>query len=395
MQGMKDACFWDDKNYKAGAPLQGEESAAFLIIGGGVAGLFAAYFLLKHGVKDIVILERNEIGSGSTGHSAGMLVSDLETGPWSQVYGHHGRANASLYYRAQKDALDEAALIIEEAKIDCDFSWRDFLIVAGDAEGEKRIVTEFGAHQKLGSTFGTLLTGDDMQDEINSPLFTMGERVDKGISVNPMQFARGVGAHLRTRGVRIYENTTLLNVAGEVAHTTHGDVAFKKIIFAQGTAEKHANLRNFATTLGITAPLSEEKLESLRLMDKDMFIDTEKPSYHYAKVTGDNRLMVGYGDDVVEVQSGSTRLFEPHVIQIENFISRFAGPEVELEYAWTGVFSLSKQVLPHIDIKEGKAIMAGMGTQTACIAVADHTVAMMVKGEHHLEPLFNQTLKEE
>ncbi|MES2007093.1 MAG: FAD-binding oxidoreductase [Patescibacteria group bacterium] len=390
---MKDECFWDDKNYKPGAPLHGEESTDFLIVGAGVAGLFAAYFLLKHGVKNVVVVERNEIGSGSTGHSAGMLVSDLETGPWSQVYGVHGRANASLYYRAQKDALDEVALIIEEAKIECDFSWRDFLIVAGEAEGEKRIITEFGAHQKLGSTFGTLLEGEDLKDELNSPLFTMGERVDKGISVNPMQFIRGVGAYLRARGVRIYEGTNLLNVSGEVAHTTHGDVTFKKIIFAQGTAEKHANLRNFATTLGITIPLPEAKLEELRLMDRDMFIDTEKPSYHYAKVTGDNRLMVGYGDDVVDVQSGSTKLFEPHIIQIENFLNRFAGPEATLEYGWTGVFSLSRQVLPHIDIKEGKAIMAGMGTQTACIAAADHTVAMMVKGEHHLEPLFNQKLQ--
>ncbi len=389
---MKDACFWDDKNYKPGEPLRGEESADFLIVGGGVAGLFAAYFLLKHGVTDIVVVERSEIGSGSTGHSAGMLVSDLETGPWSEVYGHHGRANASLYFRAQKDALDEVAFIVEEAKIECDFSWRDFLIIASNEEGKKRIVTEFGAHQKLGANFGKILVGEEFQDELHTKLFSVGERVDKGISVNPMQFIRGVGDYLRAKGVRIYEQTNVLNVTGEAVHTSHGTVAFKNIIYAQGTAEKHANLRNFATSLGVTAPLSLEKLDELRLRDKDMFIDTEKPSYHYAKVTGDNRLMVGYGDEVVETTTGATRLFEPHIIQIEQFLHRFAGPEATLEYGWTGVFSLSRRVLPHVDVKKGVAVMAGMGTQTACISVAEHVATMMVKGEHHLRPLFDQTL---
>ncbi len=167
---MKNECFWDDKNYKPGEPLAADISTRFLIVGAGVAGLFTAHFLLKHGVKDVIVIERNEIGTGSTGHSAGMLVSDLETGPWSQVWGHHGRANASLYYRAQKDALDEVALVIEEAKIDCDFAWRDFLIVAGDEEGKKKMITEFGAHQKLGGHFSQMLEGEELQDELHSEL---------------------------------------------------------------------------------------------------------------------------------------------------------------------------------------------------------------------------------
>lgn len=391
---MKEACFWDDGTYRAGEPLHGKESTDFLIVGGGVAGLFAAYFLLKHGVRDIVIIERDEIGSGSTGHSAGMLVSDLETGPWSQVYGYHGRANASLYYRAQKDALDEVAFIVEEAKIECDFSWRDFLIIASNEEGKKRIITEFGAHQKLGANFGKILVGEEFQDELHSKLFSMGERVDKGISVNPLQFVRGVGKYIKAKGVRIYERTNLMNVVGDMAHTSGGTITFKNIIYAQGTAEKHTNLRNFATTIGVTAPLSLAKLDELRLLDKDMFIDTEKPSYHYGKVTGDHRLVVGYGDDVVEAQSGTVRLSEPHMIQIENFLHRFAGPKAVLEYGWTGVFSLSRRVIPHVDVKKGIAVMAGMGTQTACISAAEHVATMMVKGEHHLKPLFNQKIEQ-
>ena len=41
-----------------------------LIIGGGISGLSIAYTLAKRGVKDILVLDANYIGSGSTGRCA-------------------------------------------------------------------------------------------------------------------------------------------------------------------------------------------------------------------------------------------------------------------------------------------------------------------------------------
>jgi sarcosine oxidase subunit beta len=46
-------------------------SAAVVIIGGGVMGLSCAYHLARAGVSDVVLLERNLLGTGSTGLSAG------------------------------------------------------------------------------------------------------------------------------------------------------------------------------------------------------------------------------------------------------------------------------------------------------------------------------------
>lgn len=44
-----------------------------LIIGGGVAGTSIAYHLALRGEKDVVVIERNELTSGSTFHSAGLV----------------------------------------------------------------------------------------------------------------------------------------------------------------------------------------------------------------------------------------------------------------------------------------------------------------------------------
>src|SRR5574342_1232386 len=52
--------------------------AQAVIIGGGVGGTSIAYHLTHMGWKDIIIVERHELTSGSTFHSAG-LVGQLRT----------------------------------------------------------------------------------------------------------------------------------------------------------------------------------------------------------------------------------------------------------------------------------------------------------------------------
>jgi sarcosine dehydrogenase len=47
--------------------------AQVVVIGGGVGGCSIAYHLTKMGWKDVVVLERHELNSGSTWHSAGLV----------------------------------------------------------------------------------------------------------------------------------------------------------------------------------------------------------------------------------------------------------------------------------------------------------------------------------
>ena len=57
-----------EKNYPS--------SAKVVVIGGGVAGTSCAYHLAKFGWKDTILLERDQLTSGTTWHAAG-LVSQL------------------------------------------------------------------------------------------------------------------------------------------------------------------------------------------------------------------------------------------------------------------------------------------------------------------------------
>ena len=51
-------------------------SCKVVVIGGGVTGTSCAYHIAKFGWKDVILLERDQLTSGTTWHAAG-LVSQL------------------------------------------------------------------------------------------------------------------------------------------------------------------------------------------------------------------------------------------------------------------------------------------------------------------------------
>ena len=72
--------------------------AKIVIIGGGVGGTSVAFHLAELGEKDVILLDRNELTSGSTFHSAG-LVGQLRADPTLTKMNMH---SVDLYRRLQK-----------------------------------------------------------------------------------------------------------------------------------------------------------------------------------------------------------------------------------------------------------------------------------------------------
>ena len=50
-------------------------STKVVVVGGGVRGCSVAYHLAKFGWKDVVLLERDQLTSGTTWHAAGLVLS--------------------------------------------------------------------------------------------------------------------------------------------------------------------------------------------------------------------------------------------------------------------------------------------------------------------------------
>ena len=53
------------------------DKAQVVIVGGGIIGCSLAYHLTKFGYNDVVVVEKNQLTSGTTWHAAGLIVSGL------------------------------------------------------------------------------------------------------------------------------------------------------------------------------------------------------------------------------------------------------------------------------------------------------------------------------
>lgn len=89
--------------------LHGDAQADVCIVGGGIAGVATAHFILRDTDKTLILLEGGRIAHGATGHNAGQLVSYFER-PLAELVEAYGLDMAA---RGQAD-VDGAWDLLEE-----------------------------------------------------------------------------------------------------------------------------------------------------------------------------------------------------------------------------------------------------------------------------------------
>ncbi len=70
-----------------------------VIVGGGIAGASVAYHLAKLGKKEIAVLERHQLTSGTTWHAAGLIMQTRGTHALTEI----AKYNAELYAELEKE----------------------------------------------------------------------------------------------------------------------------------------------------------------------------------------------------------------------------------------------------------------------------------------------------
>src|SRR4029078_6219980 len=76
------------------------DKARVVVIGGGVIGCSVAYHLAHMGCKDVVLLERDRITSGTRWHAAGLMVT---FGSTSETSTEMRKYTANLYARLEAE----------------------------------------------------------------------------------------------------------------------------------------------------------------------------------------------------------------------------------------------------------------------------------------------------
>ena len=205
------------------APLP--SAARVVVIGGGVGGASVAYHLAELGETDVVVLERAELTSGSTFHSAG-LVGQLRADP---TLTRMNMYSVELYRRLQDGANP--------------VGWTETggIKVASSTERLEEIRRQIGWAQSYGLPLHEISPAEVAE---RFPLIDLDGVVgaaylDSDGFLDPSQLCYSLAAAGRARGVRIHQHTrvTAIDAAGgrvRTVHTDRGDIECEVVVNCAG-----------------------------------------------------------------------------------------------------------------------------------------------------------------
>jgi len=389
---MKFEVFWKNPGYKARPELKKDIECDYLIVGGGITGVSAAYFLAKAGAKNIVLIEKQEIGNGATGKAAGTLVTRAER-DLKDLVDEFGKEKAGRLWQETHQALNDLRKIIEEEKIDCEAETQDTLICGFKEKKYNDVRAEYKQEKAIESTT-KLLEGEDLKKEINSDLFTHGMLSHRhALCVNPLKLIQKFSEALEKSGVKIYENTALIRVNDHIAETHHGDIKFKKIIWAIDADYPEKDIKNLKTTIIVSRPLTHNELVKIGFGQHKKVVWDNRKNENYFKVTEDNRILLGFGGVIVHKSQKKTDPHFPHLKQLENFLKKiFPYLNLEIDYAWSGHFGINKHWSqgPIVQLtNKDEAVITGCGSQVVCFMAAKHIASKLLGKKSALDEFFN------
>ncbi|UEL48394.1 FAD-dependent oxidoreductase [Terrisporobacter hibernicus] len=185
--------------------LNSDISTDYLIVGGGIAGLTTAYLLAKEN-KEVTIVEADEIGFGASGRNTGKVTSQHGL-IYSTIEKEYSSEKARLYYDANEEGLKLIESIIKENNIDCNFKIVPSFVYTEEEKYIKDIKKEYEICKELN------IPCEYMDSIEGTPLSIKGALCFKNQGqFNPKKYVDALGKINQKMGVKIYENTPVVDV---------------------------------------------------------------------------------------------------------------------------------------------------------------------------------------
>jgi 4-methylaminobutanoate oxidase (formaldehyde-forming) len=264
--------------------------ARVVVVGGGIIGTSVAYHLALMGWKDIVLLERDRLTSGTTWHAAGLMVTFGSTSETSTEMRKYSRA---LYARLEAETGQATG-----------FAPIGFIEVAADKDRleEYRRVSAFNRYCGVDVQELSAREVKDLFPLARVDDILAGFYVKEDGRVNPVDVTMALAKGARLRGVKIIEGVPVSGVLQERGRVTGvqtaaGDIRTDIVVNCTGMWARQFGARAGVTIANQAAEHYYLITEPIRDLPPNMPVLEDPAAYGYYREEGGG-LMVGLFEPV-------------------------------------------------------------------------------------------------
>jgi glycine/D-amino acid oxidase-like deaminating enzyme len=355
--------------------LMGERQADVLVIGGGYAGMWAAWHLkaLEPGAK-VVLLEAEVCGAGPSGRNGGFCNVMWFSLP--NMRARWGDAAALAIGRASRQAVADIGSFCREQGVDAWFRQAGYLQVSTAPAHDGAWDEAIAACRELGEPGAVrALDAAGVAERCASPAFRGGAFYPDAATVQPARLALGLRQRLLDAGVKIFERSPVRRLAGAsdihppqvwsksdardgvVAYTDGGAVRADAAVVAIGGAAKapRAPLRDALTVTSSHIVLTEpvpDVLEEIGWTGGECITDS-RSLIDYFRTTPDGRIAFGWGGGRIAMGArlrGRAELdrevVDAAAARLRDYFPALAGRRIT--HAWGGPVDVSPTHIPMV-----------------------------------------------
>ena len=347
-------CGWSETitSRESCAPLVGDIKTDWLVVGAGYTGLSAARSLaLLHPNKRIVLIDGQKAGEGASARNSGYLVdSTLNDGHLSDT----GLSAYQQKYQLNKAGLEATKLLVEQHKMQCDWSEIGKIHATATAQNEQKL-QRFSETLKQLDLEHNVLSGAPLKSRLGTGYYRLGIETKGAVMLQPASLARGL-INILPENVTLFEHSPMLewqstSINGDKAYQVKcpgGTITANALIFAVNGFMPSIGLKKnrvfpLTLTASLTRPLSEEEYQSIGQPSQWGLLSAHAMGAT-VRLTQDKRIMIRNTAEVWPSMSMSVAdLNQRKTTHIEGLAKRFPqlAPDV-IDYTWSGITCISK-----------------------------------------------------
>ncbi len=279
--------------------LPGNSDVDVAIIGGGLTGLWTAYYLNRRDpTLRVAVIEAEVAGFGASGRNGGWCSALLPMS-FEKMARQHSHDAAMRMQQAMFATVDEIGRVVADEGIDCHYTKGGTIDLARNAPQRERVQAEVRHRRQLGFTDDDYrwLDADEAAARLHASDVQGAMFTPHCAAVHPSRLTRGIAEAVVRRGVSIYEQTRVQSFGNGVVVTDHGTVRAAAIVrateaFTPTLPGERRTVAPIYSLMIATEPLDDATLQHIGLHERSTFNDA-RHLVIYGQRTADGRIAFG------------------------------------------------------------------------------------------------------